>query len=123
MIKAFKNLLTSVDFLNTIHGGVTEPYVSTRQEAEGHEVRIRVPGIDKGVLQVEIVNNDLTVYYSLPISSFGKAIPMQKVVYYAPIPHFIELKRIKAVYEENELVVKLPFNKRSNNRKIKIDEE
>jgi HSP20 family molecular chaperone IbpA len=125
MIKAFRNLLTSVDFLNTLHGGVTEPHVSIRQEAEGHEVRVRVPGINKESLQVEIIDNDLTVFYSMPISSYGKAIPMQKIVYNAAIPYFIELKRIKAAYEENELVVKLPFNKLSDgyNRKIKIDKE
>jgi hypothetical protein len=46
-------------------------------------------------------------------------------VYRQKIPYFIEINGIKATYEENELVVRLPFNELSNgyNRKIQIGKD
>jgi HSP20 family molecular chaperone IbpA len=124
MIKAYKDLLTSVDVLNTVNGGVSEPFVSFREESTGREMRIRVPGINKEALQVEINNNELSVFYLIPIQSFGKLIHMPQVVYRQMIPYFIEVSGIKAVFEDNVLLVKLPFNKLSDgyNRKIEIGE-
>ena len=124
MIKAFKDLLTSVDVLNTVNGGVSEPFVSFREESTGREMRIRVPGINKEALQVEVNNNELSVFYLIPIQSFGKLVQMPQVVYRKVIPYFIEVSGIKAVFEDNVLVVKLPFNKLSDgyNRKIEIGE-
>jgi HSP20 family molecular chaperone IbpA len=123
MMKKFKDLLTSVDVLNTLHGGVSEPFLSIRENAEGREMRVRVPGVDKGSLQVEIINNQLSVFYFIPIVSSEKLVQMPQVVYNQPIPYFVEVSKIKATYNENELVVDLPFNELSNgyNRKIKIN--
>jgi HSP20 family molecular chaperone IbpA len=123
--KAFKDLLTSIDVLNTVNGGVSEPYVSIREEATSREVRVRVPGVERDALQVEINNNELSVYYLIPIQSSGKLINMPRIVYSQPIPFFIEVEGIKAVYSDKELLVKLPFNEHSDgyNRKIKIEEE
>jgi hypothetical protein len=125
MIKKFEDLVTSIDILNTINGGISEPFLSIRQQADGREVRIRVPGIDRERLKVEIINNKLSVFYLIPILSDNKMIHMPQVIYNLIIPYFIEVSGIKGVYEGSELVVKLPFNKRSSgyNRKIEIDEE
>jgi HSP20 family molecular chaperone IbpA len=125
MIKKFQDLLTSIDVLNTVHGGVTEPVISLQENSEGREIHVRVPGIEKELLQVEINNNELSVLYLIPVESSGKVIHMPQFVYSKAIPYFIELNGIKAVYRGNELVVKLPFNKRANgyNRRIKIGEE
>lgn len=119
----FRDLVTSVDVLNTIHGGVSEPFLSVTEDSEGREMRIRVPGVNKEALQVEIVNNQLSVFYFIPIQSAGKLVQMPQVVYNQPLPYFVEASRIKATFEENELIVELPFNELSNgyNRKIKIN--
>lgn len=125
MIKQFKDLITSVDLLNTLHGGVSEPFLSFREEPAGRELRVRVPGLTRDALQVEINNNELSVYYLIPIASAGIVLHMPQVVYNQKIPYFIEAKGIKATYEENELVVKLPFNERSNgyNKRLQIGGE
>jgi HSP20 family molecular chaperone IbpA len=122
MKRKFKDLLTSVDVLNTLHGGVSEPFVSMQEQATSHEVHVRVPGIDKEKLQVEVNENQLSVFYMIPIQSLGKLILMPQIVYNQPIPHFIEISAINARFEENELVVELPFNALSNgyNQKVKI---
>ena len=123
MIKEFRDLMTSVDLLNTMHGGVSEPFVSFREEPTCREIRVRVPGISREAMQVEINNNELSVYYIIPIESSGRMINMPQVVYNQKIPYFIETTGINAAYEENELMVRLPFNEQSEgyNRKIEIN--
>jgi HSP20 family molecular chaperone IbpA len=125
MIEGFNDLMTSVDVLNTIQGGVSEPFVSFREQSNGREIRVRVPGIIKEAMQAEINNDELYVYYLIPVSSSGKLIHLPQVVYRQKIPYFIEINGIKATYEENELVVRLPFNELSNgyNRKIQIGKD
>jgi HSP20 family molecular chaperone IbpA len=125
MMEGFNDLMTSVDVLNTIQGGVSEPFVSFREQANGREIRVRVPGIIKEAMQAEINNDELYVYYLIPVSSSGKLIHLPQVVYRQKIPYFIEINGINATYEENELVVRLPFNELSNgyNRKIQIGKD
>lgn len=125
MIKKFKDLVTSVDVLNTVHGGVSEPFLSITEGKGGREVRVRIPGVDKEAMQVEINNNKLSIFYLIPILSAGKMIHMPQIVYDHSIPYFVDTNKIKASYDDNTLVVLLPFNKRSNgyNRKIEIGEE
>lgn len=125
MIKKFEDLATSIDILNTIHGGISEAFLSIRQQSDRQEIRIRVPGISKDKLQVEVTNNRLSVFYLIPIVSGNKMIHMPQVVYSLIIPYFIAISGITAVYEESDLVVRLPFNELSSgyNRKIEIGEE
>ena len=124
MNKKFKDLLTSIDVLNTINGGVSEPYMSFTKNADGHEMRVRVPGIGKESMQVEINNHELSVYYLLPLEVSGQLLQMPQIVYKQMIPYYIEAGGIKASYDHNELIVKLPFNEESNDnhRKVEIDE-
>lgn len=120
----FKHLLTTVDLLNTLNGGVSEPHLSFREQPSGRELRVRVPGVRKEMLQVEINNNLLSVFYLIPMKSSEKQMYLPKEVTKQTIPYFIEIPGIHATYEENELVVKLPFNELSNgyNRKVPIGE-
>ena len=124
MNNKFRHLLTTVDLLNTLNGGVSEPHVSYREQADGRELRVRVPGINKELLQVEIHENQLNVFYHIPMESSGKQVYLPKEVITQTLPYFIEIPGIQAAYEANELVVKLPFNELSNgyNRKVPIVE-
>ncbi len=91
-----KELLTSVDILNTLHGGVSEPLLSVVEKPTGREVRVRVPGVDRELVKAEINNNELSVYYIIPVESNGHLINMPKVVYRDVLPLSIELKNIEA---------------------------
>ena len=114
MKNKFKDLLTTVDLLNTLNGGVSEPYVSFREQPDGRELRVRVPGVSRELLQVEINGNELSVYYHIPMETSGKKVFLPKEVTRQTLPFFIEIKGIHAAYDENELVVKLPFNELSS---------
>jgi len=123
MNKQTKELLTSVDVLNTLHGGVSEPFVSIVERKTSREIRVRVPGIDKEALQTEVHNNELTLYYMIPVQSARKVIRMPRVIYSQPIPYFVEVKNIHANFEHRDLVIHMPFNGLYNgyHRKISAD--
>lgn len=118
-------LLTSVDVLNTLHGGVSEPQVSLNQLEHAREMRIRVPGIDPESIQVEINNNKLFVYYIMNINSAGKDIRLPYTIYHRALPYYIDISKINSAVEGRELVISLPFNALANgyHKKIRTREE
>lgn len=119
--KKFKDLLTSVDILNTLSGGVSEPFVSILEKVDRHEVRVRVPGIDKESLHAEVQNNELIIYHMVPLESDGNEVQLPQIIYNNVIPYFVKVNSILAHYEDNMLVVELPFNEFSSgyNKRIK----
>lgn len=125
MTQQLKELLTSVDILNTLHGGVSEPFLSVVEKKGGREVRVRVPGVDREQVKAEINNNELSVYYVIPVESNGHLINMPKVIYRDVLPLSIELRNIEASYDDDDLVIFLPYNSQTDgyNRKIVTDFE
>jgi HSP20 family molecular chaperone IbpA len=123
MTQQLKELLTSVDILNTLHGGVSEPFLSVVEKKDGREIRVRVPGVDRELVKAEINNNELSVYYIIPVESNGHLINMPKVIYRDVLPLSIELRSIEATYNYDELVIFLPYNRATDgyNKKIITD--
>jgi HSP20 family molecular chaperone IbpA len=123
MTQQLKELLTSVDILNTLHGGVSEPFLSVVEKTDGRQIRVRVPGVDRESLKAEINNNELSVYYIIPVESNGHLINMPKVIYRDVLPLSIELKGIEAIYDDEELVIFLPYNRTTDgyNKRVITD--
>ena len=121
----YLDLLTSVDVLNTIHGGTSEPHMVLQQNQEGREIRIKVPGVRNDTIQVEIHNNVLSIFYFIPVLSNDKMVQMPCVVYNKNIPYYVDATKIHSRLEEESLVVELPYNESANgyHRRIQIGEE
>lgn len=120
------DILTSLNVLNTLHGGITEPQVKLRQHEQSREIRIRVPSIDPELIEVEINNNILFVYYyTVNINSAGKNIRLPYTIYNRPLPYYIEISKINSAVKGNELVITLPFNSLANgyHKRIKTSED
>ena len=119
------DLLTSVDVLNTLHGGVSEPQVSVNQLDNSREMRIKVPSIDPESIQVEVTNNRLFVYYVMNIDSAGKNIRLPYAIYNRQLPYFIDIGRINSTVDESQLVITLPYNALADgyHKKIKTRED
>ncbi|WP_276372528.1 Hsp20/alpha crystallin family protein [Chryseolinea sp. H1M3-3] len=115
------DILTSVDVLNTLHGGISEPQISVSQREDAREMRIKVPSINPDSIEVEVNNNTLNVFYFLNISSAGKHIRLPYTIYNRTLPYFIEIGKINSSIEGEALVITLPFNALANgyHRKIK----
>jgi HSP20 family molecular chaperone IbpA len=119
------DILTSVDVLNTLHGGTAEPQVLLLQREDSREMHVRVPGIEPESIEVEINNNMLFVYYAVNLTSAGKEIRLPYAIYNKALPFFIDISRIYSSVEKNKLVITLPFNTLANgyHKKIKIDKD
>jgi HSP20 family molecular chaperone IbpA len=119
------DILTSVDVLNTLHGGTVEPQVSLIQREDSRELHIHVPSIDPTSIEVEINNNMLFVYYAINLTSAGKKLRLPYPVYNKALPYFIDISKIHSAIDDNKLIVTLPFNTLANgyHKKIKTNKD
>lgn len=117
-------MITSVDVLNTLNGGVTEPHIEFQHHDNRNEIHVFVPGIRRDNIFIEIDKNVLTVFYTIFIQSGELLVPMPRVVYSKEIPYFIEITKISAQAKGDRLVITMPFNRLENGyyRNIKLDE-
>lgn len=118
------DLITTVDVLNTLSGGISEPQQTLLETELGREVRVKVAGINRAAMHVEIHNNHLTIYYYINIASYDKLVQVPQVVYNRTVPYYVDISKIHAAYEGEELVVRMPYNRLSNgyHRKVRINE-
>lgn len=114
MLKISASLLRGIDVLNTINGGTAEPRIHLSDQPGFREIRLAVPGVAVDHCRAEVHNNQLSVYYLLPVPSQGVANFVPRVVYNKTIPYFIDTKGIHAQVDGEELVVRLPFNEFAN---------
>ena len=122
---SYLDLVTAVDVLNTLNGGMSEPQFSVQEGDEGREIRVKIPGVNKESVHVEIHNNTLTIYHFTLVQSQDKLIDMPRIVYSKIIPYFVDISRINARSEGDELIVLLPFNKlaKGYHRNLRIRED
>ncbi|MEQ1584911.1 MAG: Hsp20/alpha crystallin family protein [Cyclobacteriaceae bacterium] len=107
-------ILQTIDVMNTIGGGVSEPVVRLTQFPRYRQIELSVPGIGEHNMHVKVNNNQLMVYYEHPIESRGQVVAVPHIVYNKPIPYFINATKIKAVYLDGCLTVQLPYNELAN---------
>lgn len=107
----YLDLITSIDVLNTVNGGVSEPQLNLIHYEDSREIRIKVPGIRLDDIHVEVHNNNLSIFYLINIISNDRMVQLPKFIYNRNVPYYIDISKIKAHLEDEELVVKLPFNK------------
>jgi hypothetical protein len=121
----YRDILTSVDVMNTLHGGISEPQIILDQFAQSREMRVRVPSISPESIQVEVTNNNLFVYYVININSAGKNIRLPYTIYNRPLPYFIDISKIHSEVEGRDLIISLPYNALANgyHKKIKNGED
>jgi hypothetical protein len=119
------DILTSVDVLNTLHGGTVEPQVLQLQREDLQELRIYVPSIDPATIEVEINNNRLVIYYAVNLTAAGKNLRLPYSIYNKTLPYYVDISRIYSAIDGNMLVITLPFNMLANgyHRKIKTDRD
>lgn len=109
-----KELMTHVDVMNTLNGGTSEPLVHRKQFPSFREITLRVPGVSREHIKLEINNNKLTAYYFTVLRSQNLEIPVPKVLYDKTIPYFVDVKGITAREESGWLIIRLPFNELAN---------
>lgn len=119
---SYLDLITSIDVLNTMNGGVSEPQLNMVHYEDCREIRLKVPGINVDDIHVEIHNNNLSIFFFINIQSNDRLIQLPRFVYNKNVPYYIDISKIKAHLDNEELVVSLPFNRLANgyHKEIKV---
>ena len=112
-----KELITHIDVMNTLNGGVTEPALRIHHFVSYREITLRVPGIPQEHIKMEINNNKLTVYYFTILKSQDMEFPFPKVVYDKVIPYFVDIHNITVREENSSMIIHLPYNELANGYK------
>jgi hypothetical protein len=113
-------LLTGIDMINTLFGGIAEPNVKLQQFNTFRQINISIPSIELDSVKIEIINNVLMIYYFIPLRSQNENHNYPKVIYKKIVPYFVDRDAIEATIEDDEVVVKLPFNELAGGFKRQI---
>jgi HSP20 family molecular chaperone IbpA len=120
----YLDLITSIDVLNTVNGGVSEPQINLIHYEDYREICLKIPGIKLDEIHVEVHNNTLSIFYFINMVCTDRLIQLPRFVYNRNVPYYIDISKIKARLENEALIVNLPFNRLANgyHKEIKVNE-
>jgi len=118
--KFIRTIAPQLDLLNTIGGGVAQPQLRIDQHPKGVIVRVAMPTVPADSFRVVLNQQRLTVfgeYRHQPADQLAAPLFVQTL----DLPANLNLARIDAVQEGNELRVRIPFlNPTDQQREIDI---
>ena len=117
--KFIHNIAPQLDLLNTIGGGVAQPQIRVDQRPKGVVLRVAMPTVAADRFRVVLNNQKLTVfgeYRHEPDDQLGAPLFVQTL----DLPTNLDLTRIDAVHEGQELRVRIPFSN-TNDQQREID--
>ncbi len=109
-----QELITSIDLMNTLNGGTSEPMVKLKQFPSHRQITIHIAGVPLENVKMEINKNKLMIYYFTTIVSQGKEVQFPRVLYHKDIPYFVQAGNISAKEEGASVILNLPFNDLAN---------
>lgn len=112
-----KNLAKSADTLNTINGGMIYPTFETFKEDDHYRMEVSIPSVDPDNIKVEVNGESLIIYQKVEIG--GVKIP--SLIGLEKISAKVDIQNITAGYEDNLLVIILPFNELTGGFRREID--
>ena len=118
--KFIRTIAPQLDLLNTIGGGVAQPQLRVDQHPKGVIVRVAMPTVPADSFRVVLNQQKLTVYGEYrhqPDDQLAAPLFVQTL----DLPNNLDLARIDAIREGQELRVRIPFlNPRDQQREIDI---
>ena len=103
-----KNIALQIDLLNTLGGGVSETYVDIKKYKKGAVINVYAAGVDPEAFKVVLHNNQLTVFSALQSKENPEMVaPLFNRIFM--LPPQVDLGRVEAVYQEGQLMIKLPY--------------
>ena len=118
--KFIRSIAPQLDLMNTIGGGVAQPQLRIDQHPKGVIVRVAVPTVTADSFRVVLNQQRLTVFGEYRHESTNQlAAPL--FVQTLNLPDNLNMARIDAVHEGQELRVRIPFlNPTDQQREIDI---
>jgi HSP20 family protein len=118
--KFIHSIAPQLDLLNTIGGGVAQPQLRVDQRPKGVVLRVAMPTVPADSFRVVLNQQQLTVfgeYRHEPDDQLAAPLFVQTL----KLPNNLDLARIDAVHEGNELRVHIPFLNNANDEQREID--
>jgi HSP20 family molecular chaperone IbpA len=112
--KVLKGLGQQIDLLNTLSGGVSMAHVDVAKKKDRMVVKVTAPGISPDSLHVVVDYNRLILFGMLPQKNNKELeqpefnLPLFSQI--VRIPFHVDTEQIRAVYENKQLKVILPYN-------------
>ena len=119
-----KEILRKVDVMNTLNGGISKPTVLMLKQEKQYLVKARIPGVDPEKMRVEVQNDKLFLFHDISVDNtylYKETDQIPFNIGYVLIPFDVNIKMIKAQFEDNELLISMPFNELSGGYKRNID--
>ena len=113
-----KTLAESADIVNTINGGMSLAHVQRDRLSDHYLVTVKVPGVEKKSLKVELHKGKLFVFQLMHLED-GIDIPY--LVASVDISNDVQREEIRANYQGKHLNVIMPFGEtETDSRDINI---
>ena len=112
-----KNLANSADILNTVGGGTVFPLINTTKEEDHYRLEMSAPSIDPEDVKVEVNGGHLFIYQQLDLGD----VKLPNLLEVHKIAADVELNSITAGFEEDLLVVIMPFSELTGGFRKEID--
>lgn len=107
-----KDNLQRINLTNTIAGGIAQTEMRLEEKEEGYYAYFRTPASHEDTFKIMLNENHLEVYRFLRVDKIvGESTEIPLVVGAFPLPHFIDVEKIEANYENGVLKVFAPFKK------------
>jgi HSP20 family molecular chaperone IbpA len=112
--------------MNTLNGGISKPTVLMMKQNNRYLVKARIPGVDPEKMRVEVQNDKLYLFHDISVDNtylYKETDQIPFNIGYVLIPFDVNIKKIKAQYEDSELLISLPFNELAGGYNKNIDIE
>ena len=103
-----RNAAHFIDIMNTVGGGICQTQVRFDKLKKGSVIRVMAPTVAPEAFNIILNKNKLTVFAAMASEGNNR---LQAPLFHQEfvLPAHIALDKIKAVYEGNELQVRLPY--------------
>ncbi len=112
-----KRLAETANVISSINGGSIFPTFKTTTEKDHYRLEVSVPSVAPDDIKVEVNGSDLMVYQNVHVDSYT----LPNMLGMIKISADVELENISAEFEEELLIVIMPFSELSGGFQKEID--
>ena len=113
-----KTLADSADLINTINGGMSLAYVEKHTLTDHYLVTVKVPGVDKHALRIELHNGQLFVFQLMQLDH---SVEVPYLVTVIELSKQVDRQAVHANYQGKNLNIVLPFGEQQGGSEIRIE--
>ena len=123
-----KTLADSADLINTINGGMSLAYVEKHTLTDHYLVTVKVPGVDKHALRIELHNGGrafdssaIGQLFVFQLMQLDHSVEVPYLVTVIELSKQVDRQAVHANYQGKNLNIVLPFGEQQGGSEIRIE--